>query len=321
MEGIQSCWSSCNSPSGPPAFKLQGQTARLSGLNLCQEQSTEIAIMTDEGDKVMLSTQQHAEAALLSYEHLAYKNTRYDWEEIKWVDFTMEREVVLAVEGELNEQEIADIQSLLKELGGMLQAFLTGENASDSSPEVASDLDRFSTISAFEADFEYQTSVQYWNVEADQSTIQTGVRPQLAGLAAPTDASTVAVSTPTPASAPTASEVGPERPVLPRTEAEQAAGKMAKRVNESGLQPKRFLKRLKKFLKSLLKDMLSNQVIDAEQAQLGERILGKFINEVRKSAGGVEVQMSRASIPLQSVSRLYEAKAEVKLQPAVEEAV
>jgi hypothetical protein len=295
----------------------------LSCLNLCQEQSTEIAIMTDEGDKVMLSTQQHAEAALLSYEHLAYQNTRYDWEEIKWVDFAMEREVVLAVEGELNEQEIADIQSLLKELGGMLQAFLTGENASDSSPEVASDLDRFSTISAFEADFEYRTSAQYWNVEADQLTIQTGVRPQLAGLAAPaaTDASTVAVSPPTPASAPAASEIGPERPVLPRTEAEQVAGKMAKRVKESGLQPKRLLKLLKKLLKSILKEMLSNQVIDAEQAQLGERILDKFINEVRKSAGGVEVQMSRASIPLQSVSRLYEAKAEVKLQPAVEEAV
>jgi hypothetical protein len=323
MEGIQSWDSPCRSAIGPLAIEFPGQSTCLSSLKLCEEQSADIAFMTDEGDKVILSTQQHTEATLLTYEHLAYKNAVYEEEEIGLVDFTMEREVVLAVEGELNEEESTEIQALLKDLGRMLQAFLTGEGASDSPPEAAGDLNRFRTISAFEAEFEYRTSVQYVNVENDQLSVQGAMIPQLAGPAEPaaTSAPAAAVSNSDRVPAPAAADEKSAKTVAPRTAAELAARKMAKRVNESGLQPKRFLKRLKKFLKSFLKEMLSNHVIDTEQVQQGERILNKFINEVRKSAGGVEAHMSRASMNPQSVSRLYDAKVEGKLQPAVEETV
>lgn len=74
-------------------------------------------------------------------------------------------------------------------------------------------------------------------------------------------------------------------------------------------------------MKNFLKEMLANQAIDAEQAQRGESVLDRFIDKVRKSDGGVELRMSRASMNLQSVSSLYEAKAEVELVPAVAETV
>ena len=79
MEGIQSCGGSYGRASDPPAIEFQSQSTRLHCLNVCEEQSAEIAITTDEGDQVMLSAQQYAEATLLTYEHLAYNNAGYDW--------------------------------------------------------------------------------------------------------------------------------------------------------------------------------------------------------------------------------------------------
>jgi len=317
MEGIQSCGRASDSP----AIESQIQSARLSCLNVCEEQSTEISIMTDEGDKVMLSAQQHAEATRLTYEHLVYNNAGYDWEEMELADFTLEREIGIALEGELNDQELADIQALLRDLGGMLKAFLTGEVESDGLPEAAGDLSRFGTISGFEADFEYRVSVQYLNFEADPLTVQDAAGPQLtdtpapAATTAPPVAASIAVLDPAQAAAaPTATA-----PMPLRGEAEQTAAKMANRVNESGLPPRRLLKLLKKFMKNFLKEMLANQVINTAQAQRGESVLDRFIGEVRRSAGGVEVRMSQASMNLQSVSSLYEAKAEFKLQPTVAE--
>jgi len=136
-----------------------------------------------------------------------------------------------------------------------------------------------------------------------------------------TTAAPVAASIPVLDPAPAATAPNAAAPLPLRGEAEPTAAKMAKRVNESGLPPRRLLKLLKKFMKNFLKELLANQAIDAGQAQRGENVLDRFIDEVRKSAGGVELRMSRASMNLQSVSRLYEVKAELERQPAVAETV
>ena len=65
----------------------------------------------------------------------------------------------------MNEQELADIQALLKDLGGMLKSFLVADGAGNGLSGATGDLSRFSTISSFEADFEYRASVRYLNVE------------------------------------------------------------------------------------------------------------------------------------------------------------
>jgi len=321
MEGIQSCMPSCGRGADPPSIEFQGQSARLSCLNVCEEQSAEIAITTDEGDKVMLSAHQHAEARLLTYEHLAYNHAGYGWEEIELSDFTLDREIDLTIEGELNDQELADIQALLRDLGGMLQSFLTGGAGSEGLPAAAGGFNRFSTLSAFEADFECHTRVQYLNGEADRLAVQASCRPLLADPPGPAAATVPQVAVSIPVLDPALAAAAPTAvaPLPLHGEAEQTAAKMARRVNTSGLPPRRLLKLLKKFMKNFLKEMLANQVINTAQAQRGESVLDRFIGEVRRSAGGVEVRMSQASMNLQSVSSLYEAKAEFKLQPTVAE--
>ena len=165
--------------------------------------------------------------------------------------------------------------------------------------------------------------MQYLNFEAAQLAVQDAAGPQLTDTPAPvtTTALPVAASIPVLDPAPAAAAPTAAAPMPLRGEAEQTAAKMAKRVNESGLPPRRLLKLLKKFMKNFLKEMLANQVINTAQTRRGESVLGRFIEEVRRSASGVEARMRRASMNLQSVDSLYETETEVKLQPAVAETV
>ncbi len=320
MEVIQNCKTLCRGGFSSPPKISPGPSVRMSCLNFCEEQSTEIAIMTEEGDKVMLSSRQHAEATLLTYEHLACQNAAYDRQEITLSDFTEGREVILTVEGELNEQEVADIQALLKDLGEMLQAFLTGGNKRDGSGNVGGGIDHYSTISAFEADFEYNTRATYWNLKAGKLGLQNTPEPSLTVPAAlaTTGGPAAQLSGPAPVPAPAAEGATAEAaPAL--TEYELAAGNMLRRVSESGLQPKRFLYLLEKMLRHILKEMLSKQIIQGEQAQRGEFLLKKFIGRARESAAGIEVGMKRSQITPGSFAGKYLSRAEAKLPPAVAE--
>jgi hypothetical protein len=100
---------------------------------------------------------------------------------------------------------------------------------------------------------------------------------------------------------------------------DQAAGEMAKRVKESGLRPRRFMKLLKKFLRGLLKEMRANNVVDGEKAKRGESILEKFFGQIEPPSGVSEVKATKVSMKQEWVSLQYEMKAEVKTQPSVEE--
>jgi hypothetical protein len=102
---------------------------------------------------------------------------------------------------------------------------------------------------------------------------------------------------------------------------EQAAGKMAKKVKDSGLRPMRFMKLLKKFLRSLMQEMRANKAVDGEQAKRGESILEKFYDQVGKPPAESEIRVNQVSFEQASVKRFFEVKAEKTVQPAVEETV
>jgi hypothetical protein len=299
---------------------FQHASTRLNALSISEEQSSQITILTDEGDTVKLSTRQHAEADLLTYQHLVGSDGGSVREKIQLADFEMEREVDLAVQGDLSGQEMADIQALLKDLGGMLKAFLTGVDEGDAELGGTGGLDRFESLSAFTADFEYRVSMHYLNFQADQSAIRPAAEP---GDLSPADPKAVnpaaAVSS---LSAAEAAAVGGQASVAPeafRADAEQVAAKMAKRVHESGRSGHRRLRRLKKFLKNFLQEMLANQVLDAEQAGRGQSVIEKFMSELKKPADAVEVRMNRVRFNLQVIGRAYEPPPQVSLEPDVVE--
>jgi hypothetical protein len=336
MEGTQTCTPACRGATPPPSIKFQGESAHLTCLKVSEDQSADIDIVTAEGDKVTLSSDQHAEATFLTYEHLVYANSGYEEEEGQFVDYSAERNIALSVEGELNEAELADIRALLADLGQLLKDFLTGKSGG-SLEETSTDRHRYSSLSAFEADFEYHANMEYLDLEANQLADETAGRPKLseATPARQPEVSIVPVAADSPqAGAPAAAaavstpkqQVAPAVPLeaTPKavaSETDETAREMARKLKESGFRPRRLMKLLKKFLRGLMKEMLANHVIDGAQAKRGENILEKFFGQLEKPSAASEATATNVSVKQQWVSLQYEMKAEVQMQPSVEETV
>lgn len=341
MEEIQRCTPACRGANNAVPVQFQGEAARLTWLNVSEDKSADISILTAEGDKVTLSSDCHSEATLLTYEHLACGNSGYEAEKGELVDYNEERNVSLSVEGTLNNQEMTEIQALLSDLGEMLKRFLTGEG-DGGVDENSAGLSHYSSLSAFEADFEVSTSMQYLSLEADQLAVKAAGSPKLPepmaaspapalppAKVAPTvvqtpqtvaPAAVAAESTPQPA-APPAVPIAAEPPRTVAAQDEQAAGEMAKKVRDSGLRPRRFMKLLKKFLRGLMQEMRANKAVDGEQAKRGESILEKFFDQVASLPAETEIRVSQVSFEQASVKRFFEVKAGKTGQPAVEETV
>jgi len=306
MEGLHSCGAGRSRALDPSDIQFQQTSTRLNALSVSAEQSAEITILTDEGDTVMLSSREQAEANLLTYEHLSCTRQGYNRQDLQQLDFEAESEFTLAVQGDLNDQEMADIQALLQDLGGMLKAFLTGADENGDYPEAANAVGRFETLSAFQADFEYRVRMHYLNFEADRMYLRATAEPEQ--TAAPESAAAAAAEN--PSAAPIAG-VGDE--------AEPVAASMAKRARAFGLRGHRRMKHLGRLLENFLQEMLSSRAIDSEQAGRGQSVIERFMDELKRSGAAVEAQMSRTAFNLQIVRYAYEATGQALSEPAVVE--
>lgn len=325
MEGLHSCTSPCRGAVNAAPIQFQGEAARLSLLSIREDQSADVDILTAEGDRVTLSSDYHFEATRLTYQHLAYGNSGFEAEQGKLVGTTEERHVAVTVEGRLNEQELADIQALLSELGAMLKAFLTGQGEGETGGEEPSvDLARFSSLSAFDADFEVSAGIRLLNLEADQLVVAAPgapLPPPAEGVALPGMSSPSAAPTAPPPAPPPVLPAAAEPSEAAAAQEDQLLGQMAKKVKESGLRPRRFMKLLKKFLRGLMQEMLANHAMGGEKAKRGEKILEKFFRQMEPPAGVSEVAASRVSMQQQRMSLHYEMHAEMKTPPRLEETV
>lgn len=320
MEGIQRCGAKHRCAHERPDIQFQQASTQLKVLSIAEEQGSEITIITDDGDTVMLSSRQHAEVNLLTYEHLVCADRGFNRENLQMVDFEADREFTLAVQGDLNDQELADIQALLRDLGGMFKTYLAGEDESDAAAVIAESLDRFGSLSAFTADFEYRVSLSYLNFEAEQLALSRTGGPQ---RPASLEAQAGIGALPAPFSADATGAAAADQTTVdydePQTGAEAVAVRMAKRSREAGVQGHRRLRHLKKFLQVLLKVMLSNQILDSGQAQRGQRVIEKFMSALQKPADTGEAPLSRLALNRSIARHAYGAAHAAALDPAVVE--
>ena len=248
------------------AAQHEGEIARLAYLGITQEQSTDIEIQTAEGDTVTISSDARTEAALLTYKHLAFNGEGYDAEQLQLVDFQADSSFELSVVGDLNEQEKADIEALLQDIGARLKAFLTG-GAEAADPTAAAG--RYASLESFTADIEVHRELTYLNAEEARISqiAETGDSPA-AGTAPGRHA---------PGRHPGGS--------AGRRRGRPPAQQLAERVQE--YRPSRkMMKHLKKLLKAFLKDLNASQQIDARQARQGEGILDRMFRRLDPQGRG-----------------------------------
>jgi hypothetical protein len=296
----------------PRATTIQpeGEIARLAYLGLKQEQSTDIEITTSEGDTVTISSDARTEAALLTYDHLAFNGKGFDAEELQLVELRAESSFELSVVGDLNDQEKADIEALLQDIGARLKAFLTGGAPADGAEQAAG---TYASIDSFTADIEVHRELTYLN--AAEARVARG---------APAEAPAALPAAPEVA-APQAAEAQATAPAIQAVpqaapEVEPVAQQLAERVREHR-PSRRMLKQLKKLLKAFLKELHAARQIDSGQARQGEGVLDRMFRQLEpQGQGSFDISLSRISVRQEAIHLRYEMNASAQAaEPQLEE--
>jgi hypothetical protein len=101
---------------------------RLSAASFSSDTEVQIQIQTDEGDTVTLSAQREVDLSLINYGERYRSGSEKSRTQIRASSSAVSSEVQLTVQGDLNDQERADIRALLQKLQPSIDEFLeTGQ--------------------------------------------------------------------------------------------------------------------------------------------------------------------------------------------------
>lgn len=136
------------------------QVYEISRLNLAavsRQQSADITLVTKEGDKVTFSADSSIEAAYATYDNQAQLKGVYAESRGKLNSATIEREVSISVEGDLNDQEKKEIKKVLREIFKMMKSYLADPSGNQTVAAVK-DI-QLDTLANVEAKFEVKKTI------------------------------------------------------------------------------------------------------------------------------------------------------------------
>ncbi len=146
-------------------------------VSLSKNESLELSLTTKEGDVVTLSTESFMDFASLSYDKSGSVSDGY---QTKSAAFSS-REMTLAsgsrfsfsVQGNLSEDELNDIENLVKTLDEVAYSMSTGDM--DEAMETAMGMSEgYDSISGFEADLSFSSAYRYEKESASQQSYANG---------------------------------------------------------------------------------------------------------------------------------------------------
>ena len=145
-------------------------TAQLSKVSASIEKSTEITLMTAEGDRVTLSSRSLMEATYSTYNYLGQSDGQTVSYESEEASFFVSHEVSIKIEGDLSRQELRDIKKALKNLEKLFKDLMAGdlEHAAKRAFKIAK-LDSISSLDASLQIREYLSIEQFSQTTAATS--------------------------------------------------------------------------------------------------------------------------------------------------------
>lgn len=141
--------------------------SQISALSTYQQKNTDITIVTAEGDKVTLSANSQQEASYLTYSSLVRRGGEMTQIQGKSYSMEVNQDFSITIEGDLNEEELQDIQESIKTIDKVMQATLSGNT--DQALVMSQSVSDRESISGFSANMEIETAMSF----AQQTTIQT----------------------------------------------------------------------------------------------------------------------------------------------------
>ena len=168
---------------------------RVSGVTLSNDFSGRFSVTTAEGDRITLTADLETKFQSASYASRRETDRAAGRLEAKSTDAAIERRWGIAVEGDLNQEEVRDLERLFQNIANIFRGFIQGqdEHARLQSANLAEGFGRLTTLSALDLGVEVVRSVTV--VAASQLT--PGGAP---GTAAAIPQSSTGTTAPTPSS-------------------------------------------------------------------------------------------------------------------------
>ncbi|MCC7203336.1 MAG: hypothetical protein IT393_11840 [Nitrospirae bacterium] len=129
----------------------------------------EIEITTAEGDRVTLFSKSRSETMYASYDSQGNLTGAETSESASTNRIVTTNDVAIAVEGNLSEEEIADIQKLLQSVEDMFTNYLYGNGMMEEDMVSSLSLDSMKTLSHFDADLKYSQKIKGYGITTGSS--------------------------------------------------------------------------------------------------------------------------------------------------------
>ncbi len=231
MDGICSCNQKIPDNWNPTAYGKSVKAMEYNRISASSSESKDITIFTDEGDKVTLSYDQKTEASYENLKALSYQGafatandttvTKEKLARMQAEQFLFEnsKNLSISVEGDLSEEELADIKEALGQIDEIMTDLLHGGDISEVSDEIE-EIRNLETLSRVEAEYSYEKEVSIEHVAAKQTTTYSEYQQP--------------------------ERIGRGRHGRGQRSLEKLIDKMEKLIEDSNIKPAKFLKRLEK---------------------------------------------------------------------------
>jgi hypothetical protein len=225
--------------------------AQLSQVTTSQEESKDITILTEEGDKVTISADSQRNSQYTTYSGLVRANGVYASLQGKSLAMDSSMEFSMAVEGDLNEQEMKDIRKAIKAIDKIMHSALSGDMGN--ALAMVNEVGNLESISSFEASMESKKTV----------VMEQAIMMVAEGAAEPTEEN-----------AEENAVIG--SPIKPATD------QIMDIVQNSGVKPAKFDKPFKRYLSNLFDRFSKEDHEHHKRHEIGRRMKSELLERIRQ---------------------------------------
>src|SRR3990172_5469352 len=164
MEAITNSLFHNNNLANLLAQTTQGGLNPQYSVNTRTKAKAELEITTAEGDRVTLFSQSKTGTAYASYDSQGKLTGAESTDTAEMYQIVSTNKVAIAVEGNLNEEELADIQRLLQSVEDIFMNFLSDDGTIEENLASSLSLDSMKSLSHFDAELKYSQKIEGFGV-------------------------------------------------------------------------------------------------------------------------------------------------------------
>ena len=225
----------------------------LTRIETSNQQNKNITLVTEEGDRLTISSSFQSQAVYSTYEgisqytvsatseNLGMEKNELAWFEGEQFEYENDGNLTISVDGDLNKQELKSIKKAVKTIDKIMTDILYGKHIPEGLAK-AIEINNLGSIASLEANYQYDKTVL-----VEQTAIQEAVTYSMDGLAEPI----APLNT---------NELPIENPI----------DEMITAVKDSGVKPSKFIKPVKKLFANILNHLPDSDPQNKPKAHLAK---------------------------------------------------